>query len=128
MFMIRTHVLFSEEGKPLWTNLTRLQKARRNQCKNWWNDTWRDRLLAALSWLASDDGAIHLEVGADAPILINAEPIGFDCPVSYLAPKRVSADNTDIEDKQAFDELLQDSIDDGSPDEEDDLDDEDITL
>jgi hypothetical protein len=125
MFMIRTHVLFNEEGKPLWTNSTRLLKARRNQCKNWWNDTWRDRLLAALHWLAANDGAIHLEVGADAPILIDAEPIGFDCPVSYIAPKRASASGADFEDEQASDEFLKDSIDDVSPDDEDDVEDDD---
>ena len=88
MVIVRTHVLFSEDGKTLWTTANRVQKARRNQCKNWWNDTWRDRLLAAMSWLAADGDAIRLDVGAEEPIVINAGPVEFDSPVSYLAPSK----------------------------------------
>jgi hypothetical protein len=28
-----------------------MHSARRRQCKSWWNDEWRDRILAAMTWL-----------------------------------------------------------------------------
>ena len=45
-FWIKSHVLFSDEGRNIWTSSARLHSARRSQCSDWWNDSWRDRLLA----------------------------------------------------------------------------------
>jgi hypothetical protein len=82
----RTHVLFSEDGETLWQSANRVQKARRNQCKNWWNDTWRDRLQAAVSWLAAGGDSIRLDVGASDPITLSSESAIFESPVTYLKP------------------------------------------
>lgn len=102
-FNVRGHVQFSEDGKTLWTNVTRLQKARKNQCKTWWNDTWRDRLMATMSWLADGGTTIALDTGATGCVLINRESISFNSAVNY-APGPVGES---AEDPQGIDDDAQ---------------------
>lgn len=40
-YAIKPHVLFSDDGIKIWTDEMRLQRARRRQCKDWWNPEWR---------------------------------------------------------------------------------------
>ena len=54
---------FSDDRKKLWDNKDATARARRNQCRNWWNDDWRDRLLATMSHLAGAEGTIAFPVG-----------------------------------------------------------------
>jgi hypothetical protein len=117
MFMVRTHVLFSEDGKTLWKSAARSQKARRNQCKNWWNDTWRDRLLAVMTWLASGEDSIRLQVGTEKPLEIDARPIEFESPVSYLAPSQLVSDRADWKGIRRLDDG-----DEGAADDDDEVD------
>src|ERR1035437_13161 len=60
LFVVKGHVLFSDDRKTLWDSKDATAKARRNQCKNWWNDDWRDRLLATMSFLAGDEDRIRI--------------------------------------------------------------------
>ena len=123
MVMIRTHVLFSDDGKTLWTSAARLQKARRNQCKNWWNDTWRDRLLAVMHWLGGGTNCIRLDAGGDEPIMISAAPIEFDSSVSYVVAQKAVGETGDaqtVEPDRDDDEIDGDEL----PDDEDAADDE----
>jgi hypothetical protein len=48
-FVVKGHVIFSSDGAKIWDSKDKLAKARRNQCKNWWNDEWRDRMLAVMT-------------------------------------------------------------------------------
>jgi hypothetical protein len=45
-YIFKSHVLFTNNGTTIWESKKRLAAARRNQCKAWWNDEWRDRTLA----------------------------------------------------------------------------------
>jgi TIR domain len=117
MVVVRTHVVFGESGNTLWTSPTRIQNARRNQCKNWWNDTWRDRLLAVMSWLAAGSDSVRLDVGAEEPIAVAAMPIAFESPVRYLAPVKDKSDSA-IEGEPLDDRREE-------PDEDESLDDDD---
>jgi hypothetical protein len=42
-YAIRSHVLFSDDGDNIFTNAHKMHRVRRTQCKDWWNDDWRDR-------------------------------------------------------------------------------------
>jgi hypothetical protein len=66
VLMLRSHVLFSDDGLKLWESAAHMHRARRSQCKNWWNDDWRDRLLATMTGLA--DGEI--QYGPESPATI----------------------------------------------------------
>jgi hypothetical protein len=105
-FVIRGHVLFSDHGAALWTDAEKTAKARRNQCKQWWNDEWRDRMLAVMTQLRRDDGLIEIPMSPDQSVLLNGSPDQFESPVSYTGD-------------QFFDPELDDYFDD-----EDDEDDE----
>jgi len=50
VFHITSHVVFSDDGKTPWSDKKRMHRARRRQCKSWYNDAWRDRLLAAITF------------------------------------------------------------------------------
>jgi len=86
LFLIKGHVLFSDDGLSLWTNKDLLAKARRNQCRNWWNDEWRDRMYAAMAHLAQPDEAFAIPLGATARFVLSKQPIPFESPVSYIEP------------------------------------------
>jgi hypothetical protein len=100
---IRPHVFFSDDGKTLWESDKRVQRARRSQCKNWWNDDWRDRLLATMRWLAL--GATHIEVPVadEGKILVESTPVSFESPVSYVH-RKLTADELDPDDDDDEDE------------------------
>src|SRR6266481_7855224 len=57
---------------------------RRRLTKSWWNDVWRDRLLAAMHFIANGDPAIAGAAGHDA-FHISTRPLLADVPVSYDA-------------------------------------------
>jgi len=123
IMMIRSHVLFSSDGKTLWSSPERLHKARRNQCKNWWNDAWRDRMLAVMSWLADGNATISIDIGASGPLVIDRHPMSFESPVSYVLPQRKESEDADTEDATDV-ERNDEGDDDGYGDADDEHDDE----
>jgi TIR domain-containing protein len=101
VLILKAHVFFSSDGKTLWASADRQHKARRNQCRNWWNDAWRDRMLAAASWLANGQGAIPLDIGSPEPLMIDAVPIQFDADFDYVDPDKPDAIDSDANDDSA---------------------------
>ncbi len=85
-YVIKPHVLFSSDGSQIWESKSRLHKARRSQCKNWWNPDWRDRILAAMAWLATQEGKIEIGLGSDVAIEVSSYPMTLTSPVSYVDP------------------------------------------
>jgi TIR domain len=82
-FMIKPHVLFSYNGLALFDNKDKMHAARRGQCKNWWNPEWRDRILAALTWLAAGKDVIEIPMASDVTLKFSISPLLFSSPVSY---------------------------------------------
>jgi hypothetical protein len=98
LFVIKGHVVFSDDGQNLWKSPSAMAKARRNQCRNWWNDAWRDRLLATMSFLAAGEAVVTFPLGTGASFTIAPYPIAFDSPVSYRTPTEIAKDElTDYE-------------------------------
>ena len=103
-FAMKAHVVFTRDGSVVLDNKRLLHRARRSQCKDWWNDDWRDRMLAAMAWLSAGVSEIAIAVGSDSFVTIATEPIGFTSPISYQDPDTAidvvaeTADETDEED------------------------------
>jgi hypothetical protein len=76
-FVIKPHVIFSDDGQNIWDSRERMHTARWSQCKDWYNSEWRDRMLAAMNWLAGDQGSIKLPLGKDATIEVPNYPLMF---------------------------------------------------
>jgi TIR domain len=92
--VIRGHVLFSSAGDVIWEDSQKAAKARRNQCKGWWNDEWRDRMLAVVQSLWSPAGTISIPMAPDCEITMCGAPELFTSPVSYTGKAEVD-DNAD---------------------------------
>jgi hypothetical protein len=57
---------------------------RRRLTRSWWNDVWRDRLLAGMSFLAGGADALIVCVG-EASFRVSTWPLLAELPVSYEA-------------------------------------------
>lgn len=114
LFLIKGHVVFSDDGFSLWTNKDQTAKARRNQCKNWWNDEWRDRMYATISFLAQGNEQVILPLGANTAFSLSRQPILFESPVSYLEPgellKEENLEDYEGEEDDSNTEEIQDEI------------------
>jgi hypothetical protein len=119
IYVITSHVLFSDDGRELWTDKKRMHRARRSRCKSWYNEEWRDRLSAAIGLLSSEQTTIKIPVADDQFITVRTQPILFHSELSsdVLADKtksRVDAilsekeeqerDGTDIHDEDEYDD------------------------
>ena len=79
--MIKSHVLFSDDGRPIWEDDKKLLAARAGQCKHWWNPAWRDRLLGTMAWLADGGESITLSLGGGSSIAISTKPTTHVSPI-----------------------------------------------
>lgn len=78
---ITPHVLFSGDGITPYADQKQL---RRRHCKLWWNDAWRDRLLATLITLFGEDGEdVKVSLGCNAFMTIRRQLFEFQLPVTY---------------------------------------------
>lgn len=83
VLQLTPHVIFSADGSH---PLADQKGLRRRHCKLWWNDKWRDLMLAFLARLFGPDatsGAIPL--GGQAVLKVGARPTSFTLPMSYVA-------------------------------------------
>lgn len=101
-YAMKPHVVFSDDGSEIWTSKQALHRARRSQCKDWWNDRWRDLISGAVTWLAQGDSAIALPVGPDETLRITATPLHFESPMSFNDP--VGATGEEIPGEQEEDD------------------------
>lgn len=105
-FGIKPHVIFTDDGTTPWDSKKRMHSARRRQCKNWWNDEWRDRILAAMTWLAGERKEIEVPLGSDVSVQVSSMPLTFTSPVSYIEPEKKQTEVTAEEesDDEDYDE------------------------
>lgn len=99
-YVFKSHVLFTNDGTTIWESKKRLASARRSQCKSWWNDEWRDRTLAAATYLCDGTDQITVKLGSKATLSIPPTPMPFCSPVSYTDPQllRFSEDDETADD------------------------------
>ena len=110
-YIVKPHIIFTNDGKTAWLDSKRMHVARRGQCKDWWNDDWRDRILATMRWLAGTAPYIELPLGSGISLKVNSVPLAFDSPVSFEDPSPSVA--TKIDEDMAEDEF-EESLVDGS--------------
>jgi hypothetical protein len=104
-YIAKAHVLFSDDGKLLWESKERMHRARRSQCRNWWNPKWRDRILAAISWLCDEQGTIDVPVSSSFHLKVCKHPVSFKSPVSYSDPGIQQEDEEWDEDEEEDDDF-----------------------
>lgn len=116
VYRIHVNVILSTDGKtPISGEKT--HKRRRRLTRSCWNDVWRDRLLAAMHFLAGGANAITMEAGNER-FDVSVLPLLADVPVSYEATDPPQPSEEDEEGTVVTSAALDDHI--------DDLDDEDV--
>lgn len=89
-FVAMYHILFSDDGQEIWDSTSKLHRARRSLCQNWWNDKWRDLFLASMSLIADGEEHIELPLAGNVSLRVRIWPVEFNSPVSYSDPDRDS--------------------------------------
>ncbi|MBZ5503833.1 MAG: hypothetical protein LAN59_16620 [Acidobacteriia bacterium] len=79
-----------------------MHRARRRQCKSWYNDTWRDRLLAAVSFLSEEKSTLDIPVASGESIIMECRPMAFESQVAFSVISKKA-----IEESRAYDEGLE---------------------
>ncbi len=93
-FRILTHVLFSDDGKTIWTNDKAMHRARRSQCWDWWNDDWRDKLLASVQHLGDT-----IAFNSTETLTFSTAPTIMESPVAYSDPPKKASREFDEDDE-----------------------------
>lgn len=83
-FILRPHVIFSKDGKNPLQSASVMHRLRRSFCKSWWNDRWRDLLLAFVASLREESDDFLIDVGASSSLVVDGELMVLSCPVSSL--------------------------------------------
>ena len=85
-FSVAPHVIFTEDGKTPLSDAARAHRLRRRFCKSWWQDRWRDMMLAYLAHLAGDKDTFEFPLSESFSLVLSAHPALFVCPVTAAAP------------------------------------------
>jgi hypothetical protein len=83
VYRLHANIVLSTDGRtPMPGEKTHLR--RRRLTRSWWNDVWRDRLLAGMSFLANGADVLVIRTG-DASFRVSTWPLIAELPVSYEA-------------------------------------------
>jgi hypothetical protein len=116
VYRIHGNVVLSDGGTVLAGDKTHIR--RRRLTRSWWNDVWRDRLLAAMSFLAENSSSVVMEAGY-VRFEMAAWPLTVQLPVSYEATDSPLPTEEDEEGNIVLTAALDDRLDEFNP--EDDL-------
>ena len=88
LLQIRSHVLFSADGKNIESSEVVQHRTRRAIGKCWWNKEWRTKLLAFIMSLEGDVGSgnFTLKEGLNEAVKISCTPVQFISNISYAEP------------------------------------------
>lgn len=116
VFIVKSHGLASSDGINVWESKERLHTARRRWFKNWWNAEWRDRLLAAITYLSGEKEFFEISLGTDVSIPVSSSPLVFLSPVKYIdsrdALSETEVEDENLSDDEEFDEAFDDTSED----------------
>lgn len=85
---VSSHIYFTEDGDKIIASKSMQHSARRKQGKGWFNIDWKEKLLAFVQYLGSNENTLYLEVGSEEKIFISTKPIEFLSSVSYNLPDK----------------------------------------
>jgi hypothetical protein len=111
-YLLKEHIIFTSDGLVPIDSKEKMHLLRRRFCKSWWNDRWRDLLVAFTYWL-SQRGASRLGVGTGQEVLVDSKLMVLLSPVSIATEQDLAAISYDEEDQldtdqgdESFDEEI----------------------
>jgi hypothetical protein len=86
-FSLKSHIIFSDDGKIAWRDKRKMHSARRNKGKTMRNKEWRDELLAFLSCLREEGTPnIKIEINTDQVLTLPSTTLLFEAAFTYTEP------------------------------------------
>ncbi|HLH90134.1 MAG TPA: toll/interleukin-1 receptor domain-containing protein [Xanthobacteraceae bacterium] len=85
-FVLRPHVVFTEDGRTPIESSARMHALRRGFCKSWWNDRWRDLIAAFASWLAQGQETMAIKMSDTTCVELHARLMEITAPVGLRFP------------------------------------------
>lgn len=88
VLVFNSHIYFTTDGETLIDKASIQHSARRKQGKGWYNDDWKNKMQAFVSYLSGNEDTFSFEVGSEEKIIISASPKEFLSNKSYVLPEK----------------------------------------
>jgi hypothetical protein len=108
VFRLTQHVVFSDDGVAVWSDSGRMHRTRRSFCSQWYNDRWRDSLLAFVHLLANGAPTISLPVSSDQHVEVSIDPQAYESDLHFI--RRSDTDKLDLDDDAVDSALSEDAL------------------
>ena len=106
-FSLKSHILFSDNGRDIWYDKGKLHRARRKKGRRWFNEEWRDELLAFINSLKNEAGRITIVLNEKFMIEMTDTPMEITSEVGYSEPRDKSRlDILEIEESSEEDKII----------------------
>ncbi len=106
-FSLKSHILFSDNGYHIWKDSKRLHSARRNKGKKWFNEEWRDQLIAFINAIKDENGKTEIPLNKDFTLKMPLLTLSFYSNIGYNQPEARERQNL-ISISKNVDEYYQD--------------------
>ena len=118
-----THVVFTSDGKTLFSSTSQQHRLRRSFCKQWWQDRWRDLISAYLAKLSEQESILKISIAPHRTVTVSTSPLKFISPVNAHTEEEAASleelhDDADLLYDPDADDDPQDDDDDASRDSE----------
>lgn len=108
-FSLKSHIIFSDNGKDAWVDKKKMHSARRKKGKTMHNKEWRDQLLAFLACIKNiETDQIEILVNNTESIIMPSSTVPFHANFSYTEPNdesRLEAIDSFIDESDYYDDL-----------------------
>jgi len=88
VLVFNSHIYFTTDGVTLIDKASIQHSARRKQGKGWYNDDWKNKMQAFVSFLSDNEETFSFDVGSEERIIISANPFSFTSQMSYIIPEK----------------------------------------
>jgi len=105
-FSLKTHIIFSDDGFNIWKSDSRLHSARRTKGKTWFNEEWRDQLMAFIKSLAGRRDYVPINLNSSLTVRMPLLTEQYFSDFGYIEPetkKRLDVLNEAIEEHDESD-------------------------
>jgi len=83
VYRLHANIVLSTDGRTAMSG-DKTHTRRRRLTRSWWNDVWRDRLLAAMSFLSDSAQELAMSAG-ETSLRVSTWPLTTELPISYEA-------------------------------------------
>lgn len=84
--VLRSHIIFSSDGKEVIPSDSIQHSARRRQGRNWWNAHWRDKLASYILILLKGSEEMLIDLGGDSVMKVEGKSSQFGSSLTYINP------------------------------------------